>query len=109
VLQNLMGNALKYVVEGQAPVRQVRLHVAERRGAVRVEVQDNGPGLPPGAEQVVFEPFIRLGRTKQPGSGLGLATVRRIVEGHGGRVGVQSEPGAGSCFWFEMPKAHAEA
>ena len=109
MLHNLVGNALKYVVEGREPVRQVRLHVAELRAAVRVEVQDNGPGLAPGTEQAVFEPFVRLGRTRQAGTGLGLATVKRIVEASGGRVGVQSEPGAGSCFWFEMPKAHAEA
>ena len=109
VLHNLVGNALKYVVEGREPVRRVRLHVAEQPGVVRVEVRDNGPGLPPGAEETVFEPFMRVGRTRQAGTGLGLAIVRRIVEAYGGRVGVESEPGAGSCFWFEMPKAHAEA
>jgi signal transduction histidine kinase len=104
-----VGNALKYVVEGRDPARKIRLHVADQPGAVRVEVEDNGPGLPPGTEQAVFEPFVRVGSTKQSGSGLGLATVRRIVEAYGGRVGVQSKPGAGSCFWFEMPKAHVKA
>ena len=109
VLHNLVGNAVKYVVEGREPVRQVRLHVEEQPGAVRVEVLDNGPGLPPGAEETVFEPFVRLGRTRQAGTGLGLAIVKRIVEAHGGRVGVHSQPGAGSCFWFELPRARAEA
>ncbi len=109
VLHNLVGNAIKYIVDGRAPVREIRLHVADQPENVRVEVKDNGPGLPPGAEQTVFEPFVRLGRTKQAGTGLGLATVRRIVEAYGGRVGVVAEPGAGSCFWFEMPKAHAQA
>ncbi len=108
VIRNLLSNALKYVVEGREPVRRVRLHVAEQPGAVRVEVRDNGPGLPPGAEETVFEPFVRMSRTTRAGTGLGLAIVRRIVEAHGGRVGVESEPGAGSCFWFEMPKARAE-
>jgi signal transduction histidine kinase len=107
VLRNLVGNALKYVGEGRDPVRTVRLHVEEQPGAVRVEVRDNGPGLPPGTAEAVFEPFVRLGQTKRAGTGLGLSIVRRIVEAHGGRVGVESRPGAGSCFWFEMPKVHA--
>jgi signal transduction histidine kinase len=109
VLHNLVGNALKYVVDGRDPARLVLLHVAEHSLAVRVEVRDNGPGLPPGTEQAVFEPFVRAGRTRGSGTGLGLSIVRRIVEAHGGRVGVHSEPGAGSCFWFEIPKAHAGA
>jgi signal transduction histidine kinase len=109
VIANLLGNAVKYVVESREPVRRVRVHVEDRSETVRVEVEDNGPGLPPGADRTVFEPFVRMTTTRQPGTGLGLATVRKIVEAYGGQVGVRSEFGAGSCFWFEMPKAHAEA
>jgi signal transduction histidine kinase len=52
----------------------------------------------------IFEPYVRGRNSNQPGIGLGLATVRRIVESHRGRVGVQSRPGC-TCFWFELPKA----
>jgi len=74
---------------------------------VRVEVADTGPGLPPGSEQLVFEPFRRAGNSHLPGLGIGLATVKRIVEAYGGRLGVWSTPGRGSTFWFELPEAAA--
>jgi signal transduction histidine kinase len=109
VLANLLGNAVKYIVESRQPVRRIRVHVEDRSESVRVEVEDNGPGLPPGADRTVFEPFVRMTTTRQPGTGLGLANVRKIVEAYGGQVGVRSELGAGSCFWFEMPKASGEA
>ena len=66
VLRNLVGNALKYVVDGRAPARQVRLHVAEQPGGVRVEVRDNGPGLPPGTEQTVVR-AVRAGGSDDAG------------------------------------------
>ncbi len=102
VLSNLLGNAIKYVVEGQSPIRKIVVHVEELEKNVRVEVVDSGPGLPAGAERSVFQP-------RQPARGLGLATVKRIVEGFGGRVGVRSVLGRGSIFWFEIPKAEGGA
>jgi signal transduction histidine kinase len=105
VLTNLVGNAVKYVREGQRPVRRVQVHVEDRAETVRVEVADTGPGLPPGVEQIVFQPFVKVGPTKLSGTGLGLATAKRIVEAYGGTIGVRSSPGVGSCFWFEIPKA----
>jgi signal transduction histidine kinase len=104
VLSNLLGNAVKYIPGGEQP-RRIAVHVREGGDYARVEVEDNGPGLPPGTEQMVFEPFRRLAGSKAPGIGLGLATVKKIVEAYRGRVGVDSHPGRGSIFWFEMPKA----
>jgi signal transduction histidine kinase len=102
VLSNLLGNAVKYVGEGEQLPHRIGVRASERAGLARIEVEDNGPGLPEGAEQRVFEPFRRLA-SKQPGTGLGLATVKRIVEAYQGRVGVVAEPGRGSTFWVEIP------
>ena len=107
VFSNLLGNAVKYVVDGRRESPAVVVRVAERGDFVHVEVEDNGPGMPPGSQEQVFEPFRRLAGTNQPGVGLGLATVKKIVETCGGRVGVGSQLGKGSVFWFELPKAAA--
>jgi signal transduction histidine kinase len=105
VLSNLIGNAVKYITEGRRPLRQIHVHVEAVENIVRVEVEDTGPGLSSEAQSRAFQPFVRLTATAQPGIGLGLATVKRIVEAFGGRVGVRSALGEGSTFWFEMPKA----
>lgn len=107
VLVNLIGNAVKYVVDGGQVSPVVIVRVAERGELVRVEVEDNGPGVPSGSQEQVFEPFRRLTGTTQPGVGLGLATVKKIVETCGGHVGVASQLGNGSVFWFELPKLAA--
>jgi signal transduction histidine kinase len=104
-LLNLLGNAVKYVVEGQQLPRVVRVRTRESAHAVRLEIEDNGPGIPLEAEQAIFEPYRRLATTRQAGIGLGLATVKKLVQGYGGRVGVVSSLGQGSTFWFEMRKA----
>ena len=104
VLGNLVGNAVKYTA-GRSPRRvTVRAHTAGPRA--RIEVEDTGPGLPDGFERAVFEPYVRA-PDALPGLGLGLATVRRFVEAHGGRVGVTSVRDHGCTFWFELPKGAA--
>jgi signal transduction histidine kinase len=105
VLANLVGNAAKFVVEGSELPRRISVRGSEESHSARVEIEDNGPGIPSEAETSIFEPFRRLHTTRQPGFGLGLATVKRIVEAYHGRLGVRSRPTKGSVFWFELPKA----
>lgn len=105
VLSNLLGNAAKFVVEGSELPRRIEVRVSEEAHMARIEIEDNGPGIPPQAEELIFEPFRRLNTTRQAGFGLGLATVKKLVEAYHGRVGVRSRLGKGSVFWFELPKA----
>jgi len=105
VLSNLLSNAIKYIVEGTQIPRRISIHVEDHDDVTRIEVEDSGPGLPLGSEGIIFEPFRRLNESNQPGIGLGLATVKKIVEAYKGRVGVASTHGRGSTFWFEIPRA----
>jgi signal transduction histidine kinase len=103
VIFNLVENALKFVPSDQPPLARLR---AEDRGeVVRMWVEDNGIGISPEAQRQVFEIFTRLHGEKFPGTGIGLAIVQKGVERMGGRVGLESTPGQGSRFWFELRKA----
>jgi len=104
-LANLVRNAITHL-DG-APGKRVDILAVEAGDRVRIEVRDTGPGLPPGSEAIVFEPYVLGPGVAHPGLGLGLATVKRIVETHGGSVGVESHVGAGCRFWMELPKAAA--
>ncbi len=106
LVANLTRNALKYI--GDGPVRRIEIRALDRGDAVRVEVEDTGPGLPAGLEERVFEPYVRGHGVTQAGIGLGLATVKRLAEAHRGTCGVRSVPGEGCTFWFELPKAPGE-
>jgi signal transduction histidine kinase len=102
-LANYVGNAIKYTPTGGSVVVSAR----HGRGGVRVEVTDDGPGIPLDQQSLLFREFSRVGdstrgRGKIPGVGLGLSIVRRIAEVHGGRAGVVSEPGCGSSFFLEF-------
>jgi signal transduction histidine kinase len=103
VLQNLVRNAIKYI--GDGPRRLVSARAIVGPGKVRLTVEDSGPGIPLGMERAVFEPYVRGADAWQPGIGLGLATVKRIVESRRGRVGVVSDPRKGATFWVELPLA----
>ena len=105
VLGNLLRNAIKYL--GDVPVREVSLRVRRRRGRVLFEVEDSGPGIPPSLGSRIFEPYVRGPNTGAPGIGLGLATVKRLVESHGGTLGVHRGPRGGEVFWFELDEASA--
>jgi PAS domain S-box-containing protein len=101
-VQNLLANALKFVASGAAPSIVVR---AERRGAcARLYVDDNGIGVAPEHRERIFGVFERLhGDEQYPGTGIGLAIVRRAVERLGGRAGVEPRAAGGSSFWIELP------
>jgi signal transduction histidine kinase len=103
ILGNLARNAVKFMRD--SAVRRVSLRVAATADVVRIEVEDTGPGVPPGLERTIFQPYVRGEGVTQPGLGLGLATVKRFCEAYGGSVGVRSASGAGSVFHVTLPRA----
>lgn len=107
VISNLAHNAMKYI--GEATPRRVTLRVALEDGFVRLEVEDSGPGIPPALMGDIFRPYVRGPTQGKDGLGLGLATVKRLCESHGGRVGVRSAMGRGSVFWVELPQVRDDA
>jgi len=101
VVSNLVGNAIAFT-EPQMGEIAVRL----RRGpdAARVEVEDNGPGIDESKQQAIFEKFYQVGEhVRNRSSGLGLAFCKLAMEAQRGRIGVVSQSGTGSRFWFEVP------
>jgi signal transduction histidine kinase len=100
VLLNLVSNAVKYARPDVSPIVGV---TAERHGRMwRISVRDNGVGIAPGDRERVFELFSRVG-TAGDGSGIGLATVKRIIEAHGGSIGISHSDRPGALVWFELP------
>lgn len=107
-LQNLLSNAVKF--GGLRPSVSVRLQSAGTDGEVRIMVHDRGPGIAAEDLPRIFEPFFRSAAAraaKLPGTGLGLALVRRIVAAHDGRVEVESYPGRGTTFTVRLPRAES--
>jgi signal transduction histidine kinase len=102
VLQNLMLNAVSH---SSKPVH-IRIGAASDDRAVRVAVRDDGPGIAPEHQRQIFEPFRRLNRDNAH-CGLGLAICQKIIEAHGGKIDCESEIGAGSSFFFTLPRATA--
>jgi signal transduction histidine kinase len=123
VISNLLENSFKFVPRGGTVWLHAEPHMWERRAtdqpasagerrrqdtsqpnAVKVSVSDTGPGIPAEYQQEVFDDFFRLpGNENQEGMGLGLAIVRRLVQGMGGKIWVESDPGAGCKFSFLIP------
>jgi two-component system phosphate regulon sensor histidine kinase PhoR len=105
VLANLVDNAIKYG-RAQGTVT-VGGHQADD-GTMEIFVQDDGPGIPPESLDLIFERFYRVDKARsleQGGTGLGLSIVKHIVQSHGGKVWVKSEPGKGATFFFTLPAA----
>jgi PAS domain S-box-containing protein len=105
ILMNLVGNAIKFTPAGGT----IDLVARQLGDAVQIEVRDSGPGIPPDQQERIFEAFYRLGQTDKgiEGTGLGLAITRSLVELHGGQMGLESQLGSGSCFYFTLPAVPA--
>ncbi|HEY9722114.1 MAG TPA: PAS domain-containing sensor histidine kinase [Oscillatoriaceae cyanobacterium] len=100
VLQHLLTNAIVATPAGG----RVRVRVSQNANRVAVEIEDTGSGIPPEAQARIFEKFA----TADGGTGLGLALAKALVEANGGAIGVESEPGRGSTFWFTLPAVNAK-
>ncbi len=108
ILHNLVGNALKHTKDGLIIISATMLD----KELIEVSVRDTGAGIPADMLELIFESFVQLEGDDSPrsgGTGLGLSITRRLVELHGGRIGVQSRPGEGSLFFFTIPTAAGEA
>jgi signal transduction histidine kinase len=105
-ISNLLDNAVKFHAPGVTP--HLRIWAETRNGHVRLFFKDNGIGIPPEAHGKIFEIFHRLD-PKVPGTGIGLAIVKKAAERMGGKVGVISAPGEGSTFWLELARANGDS
>ncbi len=102
VLHHLIANAIEY-----CGVPDPRVHVSSMQGDREwvISVRDNGPGVDPAFQKRIFGAFKRLHGREYPGEGLGLAYCRKVIQGQGGRIWVESGPGSGSVFYFTLPAA----
>jgi CheY-like chemotaxis protein len=110
ILLNLLGNAVKFTEHGQIVARVYPTEVSDKDVKLRFEVQDTGIGILPQEVSRLFEPFAQVDSSparRFGGTGLGLSISKRMVELMGGEIGVHSEPGVGSRFWFTVPFARA--
>lgn len=103
VFTNLIGNAIRHTPEGGSV--QVRARADAGGRAVRFEVRDTGEGIPKEFQRDIFGKFFRVPGRSGGSAGLGLSIAKEIIEAHGGDIGVQSQPGAGSTFFFTLPAA----
>jgi PAS domain S-box-containing protein len=101
LFQNLVGNALKFRKREELPRIHISAELQESEWIIRV--QDNGIGFAEEHAERIFAPFKRLHGKEIPGSGIGLAACKRIVERYGGRIGAESKPGEGATLWFTIP------
>jgi signal transduction histidine kinase len=102
VLSNLLENAVKFT----PPAGIITVGAAEDGDFIRIWVQDSGAGIPEDERERIFDKYTRLKERESPkGFGLGLAYCRLAVEGHGGRIWVEGQPGEGARFCFTLPKA----
>jgi signal transduction histidine kinase len=107
ILDNLMGNAFKFT--GKRPSARIEVGARTQDGAQAIYVRDNGAGFPPEHAAKMFRPFQRLHSEKEfHGTGIGLATVQRIVQRHGGRVWAEGEPEKGATVYFTTGSAEEE-
>ncbi|MGE7993714.1 ATP-binding response regulator [Pseudomonas sp. NPDC089554] len=105
VLLNLLSNAIKYTLPGGT----VHIAIENLEPCIRIAVSDTGVGISPERVKALFQPFNRLGAEQAviEGTGIGLVITRKLTEAMGGQIGIESEPGRGSCFWVDLPRAQA--
>lgn len=104
VVVNLLSNAVKH----SPPDSVVSIATVIKAREVEITVQDHGPGIPEHLQRAIFERFVQLetpGRAEVPSTGLGLTICKSFIEAHKGLIGVRSEPGKGSTFWFVLPRS----
>ena len=102
MLQNLIDNAIKFRTPERSP--QVKITAEPSEGAWLFAVHDNGIGIKPEQFECIFQMFQRLHSSYEyPGTGIGLANCKKIVEHHGGKIWVESEPNKGTSFFFTIP------
>ena len=108
VFLNLLGNALQYTpAGGKIKIGAIKI----KKDRLQVYIEDTGPGIPPADLERIFERFYRVEKTRSRdygGTGLGLPIARRVVEAHGGEIGLESTVGKGTRAWFNLPTAHPE-
>ncbi len=105
ILMNFLSNAIKYSETG----KKVSIFALEEPAAIRLCVQDEGPGIPKEYQERIFERFKQVQRKDETkGSGLGLAICKLFAQSSGGTIGVDSEPGCGSTFWLELPRLESD-
>jgi two-component system sensor histidine kinase RpfC len=106
VLINLIGNSIKFTEKGEVELRVVPCEQSDRRARLRFEVADTGIGIPLAAQARIFDAFTQADESttrRFGGTGLGTTIAKQLVELMGGTIGFQSQPGAGTTFWFEIP------
>ena len=105
ILLNLAGNAVKFTSSGYVVIAADAVSEVDGRIRMRFEVSDTGIGISPAAQELIFESFVQADDTiihRFGGTGLGLALCKQLIASQGGQIGVESSPGAGSTFWFEI-------
>jgi PAS domain S-box-containing protein len=106
ILTNLLGNAIKFTEEGEVVLRISLLEESNGTAVIRFEVNDTGIGIAKGQQERLFKPFTQADTSttrRYGGTGLGLVVSKQLVEMMGGEIGLESEPGVGSTFFFEVP------